>query len=234
MSAESDLPPDAGADDTGGLGGEDEPLELTALLHTALDKGVVLHGDVTIAVADIDLVKLNLGLLLSAIATIEQMHASSGRPPLFSSDRPTQDRTTRDRTTQDRTTLAAALGSLPGHGERATPPAAPEPPPPPSATPDGASLNAVAQGLPERINADAAGVESGLARLVLTLIEVLRKVLEHQAVRRMDGGRLSPAEIERLGLALSKLNDRMQELKQLFGLSDRDLEIDLGPLGRLR
>ena len=87
---------------------------------------------------------------------------------------------------------------------------------------------------PERINADAAGPETGLARLVLTLIEVLRKVLEHQAVRRMEGGRLTDDEVERLGLALAKLNDRMGELKRVFGLSEEDLQIDLGPLGRLR
>jgi hypothetical protein len=92
----------------------------------------------------------------------------------------------------------------------------------------------VAQGLPERINADVAGPETGLARLVLTLIEVLRKVLEHQAVRRMEGGRLSGEEVERLGLALARLNERMGELKRVFGLSEEDLEIDLGPLGRLK
>jgi hypothetical protein len=68
----------------------------------------------------------------------------------------------------------------------------------------------------------------------LTLIEVLRKVLEHQAVRRMDGGSLSDEEVERLGLALLRLSERMDELKRLFGLDDEDLEIDLGPLGRLR
>jgi hypothetical protein len=99
---------------------------------------------------------------------------------------------------------------------------------------EGTTLNSVAQGLPERINADVQGVESGLARLVLTLIEVLRKVLEHQAVRRMEGGRLTPEEVERLGLALSRLHDRMHDLKRVFGLSDEDLQIDLGPLGRLR
>jgi len=66
------------------------------------------------------------------------------------------------------------------------------------------------------------------------LIEVLRKVLEHQAVRRMEGGRLSAEEVERLGLALSRLHDRMGDLKRVFGLSDEDLQIDLGPLGRLR
>jgi hypothetical protein len=98
----------------------------------------------------------------------------------------------------------------------------------------GAELRAIARALPERINADADDVEQGLARLVLTLVELLRKVLEHQAVRRMEGGTLSEEEIERLGLALLRLSNRMDELKQLFRLSDEDLNIDLGPLGRLR
>jgi hypothetical protein len=96
-----------------------------------------------------------------------------------------------------------------------------------------AELGALARTLPERINADPERVEQGLAQLVLTLVEVLRKVLEHQAVRRMEGGSLSDEEVERLGLALLRLNDRMRELKDAFGLSDEDLTIDLGPLGRL-
>ena len=97
-----------------------------------------------------------------------------------------------------------------------------------------AELHALASSLPDRIDADPERVEQGLARLVLTLIEVLRKVLEHQAVRRMEGGSLTDAEVERLGLALLRLNDRMEELKGVFGLSDDDLSIDLGPLGRIR
>jgi actin-like ATPase involved in cell morphogenesis len=97
-----------------------------------------------------------------------------------------------------------------------------------------AELEAVAEGLPPRVNADTETVENGLARLVLTLIEVLRKVLEHQAIRRMEGGHLTDAEVERLGVALLRLNDRMQEMKGVFGLKDEDLQIDLGPLGRLR
>ena len=100
--------------------------------------------------------------------------------------------------------------------------------------PTTAALHAVARALPDRINADPEHVEQGLARLVLTVIELLRQVLEHQAVRRMDGGTLTDAEIERLGLALLKLNTRMDELKRIFGLTDEDLNIDLGPLGRLR
>src|SRR5437764_10985062 len=97
-----------------------------------------------------------------------------------------------------------------------------------------AALHAIARALPEHINADPERVEQGLARLVLTVIELLREVLEHQAIRRMDGGTLSDEEIERLGLALLKLNHRMDELKTIFGLTDADLNIDLGPLGKLR
>jgi actin-like ATPase involved in cell morphogenesis len=93
-----------------------------------------------------------------------------------------------------------------------------------------AKLRELATALPERINADPEHVENGLARLALTLIELLRKVLEHQAVRRMEGGTLSDEEVERLGLALLKLHDRMDELKTTFGLTDDDLAIDLGPL----
>jgi hypothetical protein len=99
---------------------------------------------------------------------------------------------------------------------------------------DVAALAAIARALPDRINADPERVEQGLARLVLTVIELLRKVLEHQAIRRMDGGTLSDEEVERLGLALMRLHERMDELKAAFDLSDDDLEIDLGPLGRLR
>src|SRR5215813_8837614 len=103
-----------------------------------------------------------------------------------------------------------------------------------SSEPAAVALDAIARALPDRINADPDRVEQGLARLVLTVIELLREVLEHQAVRRMDGGTLTDEEIERLGLALLKLSRRMDELKAIFGLTDEDLNIDLGPLGRLR
>jgi len=96
-----------------------------------------------------------------------------------------------------------------------------------------AAVQAIAQAIPDRINATPERVEHGLARLVLALIDVIRKVLEHQAVRRMDGGQLSDAEIERLGLALWRLSEKMDEMKAAFGVSDDEMEIDLGPLGRL-
>ena len=87
--------------------------------------------------------------------------------------------------------------------------------------------------LPPRINIDAESVEQGLAKLVLTLIEFIRRLLEKQAIRRMEGGDLSPEQIEELGLALMKLEEKMQELKAQFGLAEEDLNLDLGPAGRL-
>lgn len=96
-----------------------------------------------------------------------------------------------------------------------------------------ADLRELAPALPERIDANPEDVEAGLAKLVLTLIEVVRQVLEHQAVRRMEGGGLSDEEIERLGLALLRLQERLEEIKIAFGLEGEELNIDLGPLGRL-
>ncbi len=94
-------------------------------------------------------------------------------------------------------------------------------------------LAALERALPDRINTDPEHVDQALARLVLMLIDVIRKVLEHQAVRRMEGGTLTDDQIERLGLTLMRLKERLDDLKQRFGLADQDLEIDLGPLGRL-
>ena len=86
---------------------------------------------------------------------------------------------------------------------------------------------------PRRVDADPERVERGLAQLVLTLIELLRQLMERQALRRMEGGTLTDEEVERLGETFMKLAQRMEELKAEFGLEDRDLNLDLGPLGRL-
>jgi hypothetical protein len=84
-----------------------------------------------------------------------------------------------------------------------------------------------------RLNADPERVERGLAQLVLVVVDLLRELMERQALRRMEGGSLEEDEIERLGLAFMRLNDRMAELKDQFGLTDDDLELSLGPLGNL-
>lgn len=87
--------------------------------------------------------------------------------------------------------------------------------------------------VPERIAADPEVVENGLAKLVLSIIELIRRLLEKQALRRMDAGNLTDEEIERLGNALMKLEEKMAELKRVFGLSDEDLNLKLGPVKTL-
>jgi hypothetical protein len=87
--------------------------------------------------------------------------------------------------------------------------------------------------LTRRINADPESVERGLAQLVLTIVELLRQLMERQALRRVDAGTLTDEQIERLGRTFMKLESRMEELKREFGLEDRDLNLNLGPLGDL-
>lgn len=87
--------------------------------------------------------------------------------------------------------------------------------------------------LSRRVNADPEHVERGLAQLVLTIVDLLRELMERQALRRMEGGTLDDDEVERLGRAFMRLNERMDELKDEFGLTDADLNLNLGPLGDL-
>jgi len=94
-------------------------------------------------------------------------------------------------------------------------------------------LDHLPEAFPRRINADPEQVERGLAQLVLTLVELLRQLMERQALRRMDTGTLSDEQIERLGDTFMNLERRMEELKDHFGLEDRDLNLNLGPLGDL-
>ena len=94
-------------------------------------------------------------------------------------------------------------------------------------------LHAAAGGTLDRINCDAESVEQGLARLVLSLIELLRRLLERQAVRRLEGGSLSDQQVEEMGQALMKLEAKMVEMAAMFGLKPEDLNLELGPLGRL-
>ena len=96
-----------------------------------------------------------------------------------------------------------------------------------------AELRRVAPDLPKRLETDENDIEAGVAKLVLTLVEFIRQVLEHQAIRRMEGGSLSDEEVERLGIALLRLQERLEEIKSAFGLEEEDLNVDLGPLGRL-
>jgi len=94
-------------------------------------------------------------------------------------------------------------------------------------------LDRLATAFPRRVDADPEQVEKGLVQLVLTLVELLRQLMERQALRRMEQGTLTDEQIERLGETFMKLERRMEELKEHFGLEDRDLNLNLGPLGDL-
>ena len=91
----------------------------------------------------------------------------------------------------------------------------------------------VTDALSRRINADPESVEQGLAQLVLTIVDLLRELMERQALRRIDGGTLDDEQIERLGRTFMLLQERMDELVEEFGLTREDLNLNLGPLGNL-
>ena len=104
---------------------------------------------------------------------------------------------------------------------------------PPNLDPFTRDLRRLDDMLSRRVDADPENVERGLAQLVLTVVELLRQIMERQALRRVEAGGLDDETVERLGRTLMALESRMAELKETFGLTDEDLNLDLGPLGRL-
>lgn len=93
--------------------------------------------------------------------------------------------------------------------------------------------NNIKENFANHINTDKDNVEQGLAKLVLTIIELLRRLLVKQALIRIENNSVTDEEIEELGLTFMSLETKMDELKEVFGLEDKDLNIDLGPLGNL-
>jgi hypothetical protein len=87
--------------------------------------------------------------------------------------------------------------------------------------------------LPQRLETDAESVERDLFKLVLTIVELVRQLMEKQALRRVDEGDLTDEQVEGLGLGLMHLEEAMEQLKSRYDLTTADLNIDLGPLGRL-
>ena len=83
------------------------------------------------------------------------------------------------------------------------------------------------------MNFDVNGAKNGLGQLVLTLVKLLHELLERQAIRRVDAGSLTEQQTERLGLALMQQAQEIERLRKEFGLEEEDLNLDLGPLGRL-
>ncbi len=176
---------------------------LAEVLDRILHRGVSLEGNLTISVADVDLLYLDLRLLLASVDTIWP----EGRPSI--SETPTSD--------PSPPAVRPLSGAPPDRPVRAN-------------LPSGAAVAAIAAGpaTPSAPPAAPSASVAGLIRLVLTLVKLLHDVLERQAVRRMDGGRLTPAQIEEVGAALLAQADEIERLRQHFGFPDRDLALKFG------
>lgn len=179
---------------------------LVDLVDRLLGAGVVAAGDVTLSVANIDLVHVNLRALIASAGTI----ASGGVVPVGSGH------------------ASAARAPI----ERASRPGGEEPPSAPREPPRARRARPL-RPADRRIDADPERLEKGLAQLVLTIVELLRELMERQALRRVDDGTLTDDEVDRLGETFMLLEERMAELKAAFGLEDEELNLNLGPLGSL-
>jgi Gas vesicle protein K/Gas vesicle protein len=202
-------------------GGVAQRIALVDVVSGLLDKGTVISGQATVSVGGVDLVHVALNLLVSSVETLRQ----AGAPP----------------------TNPVSPTPIPA------PPAPSRPPiggatasPPLISAPREATILWEEPVTPDRgqvlmSNASPASTEAaaeerqdqGLAGLVLALVELIRQLLERQAVRRMEGGSLTEEEVERMGRALMELSAKMKELFAIFGLDEGDVNLDLGPLGPL-
>jgi len=201
---------------------ESKRVTVLDLLDRLLETGVVVDGQVDLSVADIDLIHLGLKLVLASSATLEQHSNGSTTRLIDPPDDPPGD-----------VPGGASFDSthcidLPGTTKaQAGTPIQHEPIVQTSHRDPGS------EGLHPRIDFEPAKVEQGLAKLVLILVELIRRLMEKQAIRKMEGGTLNRSQLERLGEAFRRLESKMVELKRVFGLEDEDLNLDLGPVGRL-
>ena len=219
-----------------------EQLTLFDLLDTALDKGVVLFGEATISVADVDLVFLGIKLVLSSVETMDSWRRgdqAQERPGAGAQTNPGGRPGFTGSTWGAASGPPASLGPL-GRGGGRRPSHMIESRPY-AATPRGGEAAGLARGfqpvraspVPRSPAAEGEKLEKGLAKLVLTVVELLRRLLEEQALRRMEGGSLSEAEVERMGQAFDRLAKKMTEIKRVLGFEGEELNLDLGPLGDL-
>ena len=217
---------------------------LVDVLDRLLDTGAVVDGEIFLTVADIDLVYLGLKLVLASVETLKPAQGGERQPVP-----PLCDRAGR-REAAGEEVIGAEGGSHWGRRggveiANTLPPLTPPykgggsnkihiptrdiPSTGPSPSPT--YTNEVPEG--KRINMDPKKVEKGLAKLVMTVVELIRQLMEKQAIRRIEGNSLSPKDIERLGTAFKSLKEKCDEMKTIFGLNDEDLNLDLGPLGNL-
>lgn len=197
-------------------------VELSELLDRILGTGVVAAGDVTLSVAGVELVYLNLRALLSSVATLE----AEGIPFPANGGSGVEHgpgRLRRPRPREAPRVASRRKGSARSEAPRRLP-----------VGPGGPSTWAAGETEHEGAGArDDERLERGLAQLVLMVTELLRELMERQALRRVEAGTLEPERVERLGRAFERLEQQMAELKRRFELDDDDVTLRLGPLADL-
>ncbi|HEX2027689.1 MAG TPA: gas vesicle protein GvpJ [Nitriliruptorales bacterium] len=196
-----------------------EPPTVLGLLDGLIDQGVHVAGDLVIGLADIELIRVALRLLIASEDTAQRTGVPAGAVVAPS-----------------RNPAASNTG-----GQRRFEHTAARPAPPPrdprcaGRTPPRALRRASHAGLSARVGAEEREqLVRGVSQLVLTVVELIRELVERQAIRRVEAGNLTPDQVERLGVALQALEERMEQIKEVFGFTDDDLDLDLGLLGRLR
>ncbi len=170
-------------------------VSLAEALDRVLDKGAMLQGDLTLRVAEIDLIYIDLRLLITSISRMEKLKSGDFQ---------------KDYTEAERESDEKYIQELQREIEKAS------------------------QNIPKLIDASSPKkAEKGLAKLVLTLVKLLKDLMEKESMRRIEQGNLTELEIEKLGMTFMALDKKMEELRLVFGLDNEELNLDLGPLGKL-
>jgi len=214
-------------------------VSLCEALNRILNKGVVVVGEATVSVADIDLIYVGLQLVVTSIETARGSANGNQGPDFWGRESgPTNGKTeyteagghsSRPQVGQSSDRNDAPLAQQNVGSEAVTDfPRMMQVDSSPLAR-----LPEVGHGQGTRMRLQGDKVKNGLAQLALTLVRLLHEILKHQATRRVEGGALSGAEIERLGVTLMGQAQEIERLRKEFGLTEEDLNIDLGPVGKL-
>jgi hypothetical protein len=180
---------------------------LVDVVDTLLAKGVLLDGDLLLGVADIDLIRLRLSAILGDADRFGKKSSRAEAAPRLPAPPEKNGR----------------APSVPDGKFRVAP-----------APPAAIKARRAGKKASKRWNASPEETRRSVAKLVLSLVEFLRELMERQAVRRVERGTLSSQEIERVGLALQELEKTVAQMAETFGLDPSELNLDLGPLGNLR
>lgn len=175
---------------------KEKPVTLIEALDRVLDKGVVLDGDLTLRIADVDLVYIGLRAIVTSISRMEKLRGGED----FKKENTIQE------TKADLKYIEEVQREI----------------------------NKASKNLPKIIDASSPEkAEKGLAKLVLTLVKLIKDLTEKEAMRRIEQGNLTDLEVQKLGITFKALDKKMEELRAVFGLKEKDLNLDLGPLGQL-